>query len=305
MKKKMLLAALLAAAMLLLCACQAATAYDYANREKYTSGGASITAELKNLEIDWVEGGVTVAYAKTNEITIAETARRALKENEKLCWWLDGDTLRIRYAQAGEWRFENLNKQLTVTLPEGTALKKADISAVSADICARPFYAETMNFSAVSGRINIECAASALTASSTSGDITLSAAANEITLNSTSGKIDAAVEHAVRLKMDTISGKLQAQLGEVKQAELNATSGNIIAAAKKPVDDLKIGTVSGPVNLTWPQSADVSAQLSTVSGQVSAPAWGRDGSRYTYGSGAAKVNISTVSGNITVIEGQE
>ena len=153
------------------------------------TGGTVITGTVDSLEIDWIDGGVTVAYHKENTVEISETAKKTLSDAEKLHWWLDGTTLHIKYARSETMITGNPQKALTVTLPESadSPLKSVEIAAVSGSIRCVPLYAERVKLSAVSGSINAECAADTLNASTVSGKITLNASANEIRLSATSG----------------------------------------------------------------------------------------------------------------------
>lgn len=74
---------------------------NYANAEKYTAGGTEINGAVKNVQIDWVDGEVNIAYHAKSTVEIAETASKAISKDEALRWWLDGDTLRIQFGKSG------------------------------------------------------------------------------------------------------------------------------------------------------------------------------------------------------------
>ena len=305
--KKVFLFALLSALTLSLCACGSTVFYSYADASRYTAGGTVITGPADSLEIDWIDGSVTVAYHGENTVEISETARKNLSDAEKLQWWLDGTALHIKYARSETSVSGNPQKNLTVTLPEsaGTPLKSVEIAAVSAAVRCRPLYAETTCLSTVSGSIDVECAADVLSVSAISGKITLTASANEIKLSSTSGAIDADVGHAETLNISGASGSIRLNATEIKKAEINSVSGSVEAALKK-TESLNVSTVSGSVRLSLPKDQGFAADFSTVSGSlnnnVSAQ---RTGNRCVLGDGSANISVSTVSGSFTLAAYQE
>ncbi len=299
--KKVFLCALLLVLTFSLCAC-GSISYSYANASRYAAGGTVITGAVDSLEIDWIDGSVTVAYHKENTMEISETAKRNLSDAEKLHWWLDGTTLRVKYARSETTITGNPQKKLTVTLPESadSPLKSVEIVTVSGSIRCMPLYAETVKLSSVSGSINAECAADDLNASTVSGKITLNASANEIRLSATSGAVEADIGHAKTLDISGTSGKIRVNATEIKKAEIDSVSGAVEAAFQK-TEMLKIGTVSGAVRLSLPKDMGFTADFSTVSGSLNnAISAVRTGNRCVLGDGSAAINVSTVSGGLTL-----
>ena len=304
--KKFFLCALLLALTLTLCAC-ASISYSYTDASRYTAGGTVITNPVDSLEIDWIDGSVTVAYHKENTVEISETAKRTLSDAEKLHWWLDGTTLRIKYARSETMITGNPQKALTVTLPESanTPLQSVEIASVSGSVHCVPLYAESVKLSAVSGSINAECAADELKVSSISGKITLTASANDISLSTTSGSMEAEIGHAETLDISGTSGKIRLNATEIKKAEIHSVSGAVEAAFQK-TEMLKIGTVSGAVRLSLPKDMGFTADFSTVSGSLNnAISAQRTGNRCVQGDGSALIDVSTVSGGLTLSAYQE
>ena len=62
-----------------------------------------------------------------------ESAKRALSDDEKLQWWVDGDTLRVQFTRPGI-RWNMPEKELTITLPESIRLLQANIGTTSGEI---------------------------------------------------------------------------------------------------------------------------------------------------------------------------
>ncbi len=305
--KKFCLFALLLALTLTLCACGVTVSYTYPDAGRYTPGGTKITGNVENLEIDWIDGSVTVAYHKENTVEITETASKTLSDAEKLHWWLDGVTLHIKYAGNDIKLMNNLKKNLTVTLPEGkeTPLKTVSVSAVSAAIRCTPLYAESVSLSTVSGSVSAECAASVLKASTISGKIALTASANEISLNTTSGATEAEIGHAETMELSGVSGPIQLNATEIKKAEIQSISGSVTVSMQK-TESLRVSTVSGSVRLHLPREMGFTADYSTVSGSLNNDlSAARTGNRCVLGDGRAEIDVSTVSGSLTLAAYQE
>lgn len=300
--KKLCLLTLLLALTVTLCACGSTVSYSYADAGRYTAGGTAISGTVDSLDIDWIDGSVTIAYHQANTVEIAETAKKNLSDAEKLHWWLDGTTLRVKYAKSDVRVSGNLQKSLTVTLPENmnAPMKSVEIAAVSASVHCRPLYAETAALTAVSGRIDAECAANVLNASTVSGKITITASANKIILSSISGAVEADVGHAEKADISGTSGAVRLTAVEIKQLKIDSVSGSVDAALQK-TEGVEASTVSGAVRLSLPKDLGFTADFSTVSGslknEISAE---RTGNRCVQGDGRVTISVSTVSGGLTL-----
>ena len=179
-----------------------AAGIEYANADKYTIGDTTVTGRVENLFVDWTSGEVNIEYHAGEEIFISETANKALAEDDKLRWWLDGTTLRIRYAKSGLRLSFNLEKKLTVSLPEGTVLNSADLSTTSGDLKIPALAADEIRLGSTSGNIfAVTSGAKKLTASSTSGDVNVEQSTDTDTadLGSTSGSIACKLGHVKTL----------------------------------------------------------------------------------------------------------
>lgn len=316
--KQIALIALLAALALALCACGADYCYDHA--ERYTAGDAAVSEPVRSLEIDWIDGSVTVLYGEGEEVILAETSENQLEQRDLLRWWLDGDTLRIRYEKEGFRLHWNLQKTLTVTLPEGAALENVSLAVTSGKLIVPALTADTLALSATSGRMDVEAAASRITAGATSGDIALriSGNADEITagatsgsirleapagcgavhVSTTSGSIRAAVKETEDFTAASTSGGIEAVLGRAKAVKIGSTSGRIDVKAAA-FDSLKIGATSGAVTVALPAELGFTARLNRTSGGLDYDLpLVKQGDIYVCGDGSASVEIGTTSGSI-------
>ena len=299
-----------------------AAGMEYANANQYTVGGTTVTGPVENLYVDWTSGQVNIEYHAGEGIIVTETANRPLADDDKLRWWLDGTTLRIRYAKSGFRISFNLEKQLTVSLPEGTVLKSADLGTTSGDLNIPALAAEKIRLDSTSGSINAVTAAKTLTASSTSGNVTVRqdsgietadlrstsgsisadlTSAKGVTADSTSGAIRLAVSgSAENVKLRSTSGSIYPKIAAVTAAEFSSTSGGV-SGAMAAFDDLKIWTTSGNVFMDLPGEPGFTCKIDTASGAFSSGvALTKNGDVYTCGDAKARCVIDTSSGDIFI-----
>ena len=298
------------------------TGLNLANADQYTAGDTNLSSPVENLDIDWTSGKVNIEYHAGSGVSVSETANREMSGDEKLRWWLDGSTLRVRYCKSGLNIRINLTKTLTISLPEGTVLKKADIDVTSADVDVPKLDADEVRFDSTSGNINAEISTKKLDASSTSGDMVIrqNGAINNAVLGSTSGNISFYAPSAETVDMKSTSGGLGITVsGNVQKLHLNSTSGTILAdlvsADKAEFDstsgnmdvtlqsfqNLDLDATSGNITLKLPNAPgftlDLDAKPRNFSNSLSME---KDGSKYTYGDGSARLRIETTSGEIRI-----
>ncbi len=299
------------------------TGFGYASADKYTIGDTEITSPVENLEIEWISGRVNIEYHDGSGVSVSEVAGRTTSEDEKLRWWLDGATLRIRFARPQLSVFNNLQKTLTVSLPRGVFLKTADINTTSADISAPSMLADEIKFDTISGDVNAVITAKKLSASSTSGDLdvrqytdiktaSLSStsgsvsftvdSADTISVESTSGDISVTVSGTVgNLNLDSTSGSIKPDIAGAEKAKFSSTSGDITATLAS-FTDLNADTTSGDVSLKLPETngfiLDLDASPKKL--RTTLPMAVKGEGKYVFGDGSASLRVSTTSGGIRI-----
>lgn len=299
------------------------SAFSYANAEKYTAGDTVITSPVEALDVNWTEGFVKIEYHAGSDIRVSETSPKQLSDDNRLHWWLDGTTLRIQYAKAGINLAWNLQKTLTVSLPEGTVLKSAGIKATSADMTVSGLVAEEVLLISTSGNITASTVTPTLAVITTSGDqnIRQDSVIDTVALGSTSGNIACTLDVAGSVKIestsggigltvtdaaDTVqmgstSGNVYPSLASVNKADFSSTSGTITAVIGA-FSDLKINSTSGNVTATLPGTPGFTGSISSVSGSFSSDLQlAKNGKTYTCGDGSGTVSIGTTSGDIRIL----
>ena len=202
----------------------------YENADEYTQGETDLSGSVKNLDIHWISGKIRIAYHNDNAVLLRETSKKSISSDMEMRWWLDGDTLRVQYAKSGV-RFYgfgslNLQKELTVTLPESISLNDVSINSTSADIEIPSLKADAVKLAATSGN-------------------------SQLTLLSSEDT-----------EIGSTSGEIKIELGMLKSLKVNATSGNVTASLpEQPGFTANVHTTSGDVHYTLPMSSESSTYV--------------------------------------------
>lgn len=262
------------------------TSFYYPDSEKYTAGGAEISSEISAVEIEWISGGVNVKYHEENTVKFSETANRSLTEANTLHYYVDGSTLRIKFAQSGRINFGTLSKTLDVFLPQDLSLSGLEIKTVSADISADGISSRNLNAESVSGRIGLlNCTIS-----------------NNADLESVSGDIElTSPENIHILEAEAVSGSITVNIPGTDSFDISTVSANIkITSAEAPLNGAAKST-SGDIKIYLPENSQFEIDVHTVSGDFNSVfALTSEGNRYTCGAGANKYSAETVSGDISL-----
>lgn len=264
------------------------SSYHYDDAGKYSMGGETLSmasAAVSRLEIDWISGEVEIIYHPEETIIFSETANQELDENMTMRYWVDGNTLRIKFAKAGDWKFNNIQKSLTVYLPEKLTLNELEIDTTSAGVIAQGIRAMNVEIDTVSGGI----------------DISEAVVSDSFSADTTSGQVAVMfAEPLSELEIGTVSGGVQVSVSKLTEFDIDSTSGAINLSAESAPKSGEISTVSGSVELILPETAEFRAGISTVSGQIESEIpLNKDGKYYICGSGACRYEIDTTSGNIS------
>jgi len=280
--------------------------FSYANADKYTAGEAEVSGDIRNLEVNWTSGKVTITYHAEDTVTLKESANGTLSDDQKLRWWLDGDTLRVQYAKSNISIGWNKQKELTVTLPESMRLQRADIGTTSADLYAPTLKAEKVTLGSTSGDITAETDAKTVDAGATSGSIRLklTADADSVKTGTTSGSVFLEAGKARKIDAGSTSGGIEIRAEEAGEVKIGCTSGTVRVNLRKP-EKLHVSTTSGSITAGLSAEPGFTASVSTVSGSVNCGlAAAKNGDRYVCGDGSAAVELGSVSGSITIREAE-
>lgn len=265
------------------------TGIVYADADRYTAGGASLDG-VTHIEIEWLNGHVTLATHTGNTVSFSETANRELDEHTMLHYYLEGTTLHIKYCESGLRTLSQVTKYLTVQIPASLALGDVTVSAVSAGVRVEDITIDRVEVSTVSGGIYFgNTVVRRVKCESVSGDV--------------EGNLPPVGVDAV--SVSSVSGNLRFS-ADVRDFSAETTSGDVSLSAKLAPSVLSIESISGNVTLLLPENLSAILRFDSVSGSASSgiPHTVRD-RKMIFGSGDGEYDVETVSGNLRIdkIEG--
>lgn len=132
----------------------------FENDSSYTEVNTSAefdTANILELDIDWIDGSVNIQYYDGEKIYIEENG----SHSRPMCYKIDGTTLKIdEYRNKNKLGINNASKDLTVKLPLTYKADEIDISVVAANVYANELNIGKLDFETVSGNGDFEFAVS-------------------------------------------------------------------------------------------------------------------------------------------------
>ena len=291
---------------------------SYPDGEMFTPGEIEISEPVRNLDIGWLSGDIHIAYHSNPTVTVTERSEQEISEKDRMHWRLDGDTLRVRYAESGTRTSLALEKELTITLPEGTALDTALFESTSGNLVIPSLRAGKITANVKSGDIDASVAAKRMTVLSVSGNVRLQLEekADDLSVVSASGDVRVEGIDAERIQISTASGDIDTTMKTIADFDAKAASGNVhailehadrsnIKAASGDVEmkiaefeALDVNVTSGNVHLFLPEEYGFTTEMKTVLGSI------KNEMPQSENSGDPEnrwqVNIKTVLGKITV-----
>lgn len=230
------------------------------------SEGSVSAEEIKNLEINWVSGDVTIVRADVTDISFREDA--GLKEKDQMVWSQKGDKLVIHSSRYKVQLGTSKSKDLVITIPMDYNINNLTISTVSANFSADSLTANTVSINAVSG----EC---------------------DFSGNNTFGDMN----------VDTVSGDVTFN-GILRELTCEGVSANFRGFFTETPNSIQVDGVSGNIDITLPADAGFTAELDTLNGHFNSDfSTTSSGDRYICGNGQCTIEIDGVSGDINIRKG--
>lgn len=296
-------------------------AYSYQNANKYTAGDAVIKKPVANLDVDWINGKVSIEYHSSNTVELQETSKKKISDDMKLRWWLDGDTLRVRFSKPGFRQLNVLEKELTITLPEDSVFGEVSIAATSGDLQIPSLRTDSLKMDVTSGDIRAASEAKTAEVEATSGDLDLrfggktkeikartlsgtieikAGTVDRLSADSGSGEIEVKAKSIGEFAASSTSGDISAEIDRVKRAAVSTTSGEVKVGFEK-FDALTVSATSGDVRADLSEKPGFTAKLKVTSGEIEYKLpLAKKGNSLVCGDGSGELNISTTSGDITL-----
>ncbi len=273
-------------------------------KNDYAADGAYTVSmkELKELNIDWISGSVTVELTDEEAVRFVEKAEKNIQEKDALRFGESNGTLRIQACKKG-YVGKLPEKDLTVYLPRSLAkgLKECEIDTVSAAVTAGDLQLDELEIDTVSGRVKLtNMDAEEAQVDSVSGAISLlDCRIDALKTDSVSGsaKVTGSVK---KVKSSSVSGAFELTLEDCREIRLSTMSGAVTLDLKTAPKELKIETTSGKTRLTLPQDAACVIDLDAMSGKLYLNDEAVSAKTLTLGDGGPSYDIDSMSGSVYV-----
>ena len=220
----------------------------------YVMGGATLAAsDVNELNIDWVNGTVTIEVYDGTEVAISETSEDALTDSTTMHYYLESDgTLNIRFGIPGmKSQGENLpDKNLLVRVPRTLRLDEVEMNGLGQSVQMDSVRCSTLEMNSVSRQIDLnECEIDDIEVNSVSTNVqaTFSKMPEDIELNNVSGSTVLYVpeDAGITLEWNGVVANFQSELPVVRKGkkkiigngacdiECNSVSGKLAIKVKK------------------------------------------------------------------------
>ena len=255
----------------------------------WESGNAVIEDAVSAVCIDWSAGDIDVICGEGSSLLIEESSEKEIPEEERLCWYLSGSTLYIKYSSVKSFFHfgKSLNKHLTVTLPEDGRLEKLEIDSSAGDVntAVSAEYLE-MDCSAGDAVIRTEDPVKTMDLDFSAGDISLEAGEIEkLEIDSSAGGVEFSAAGIGSMDIDVSAGSVKGELTSFDSGEIDISAGSL---------ELKL-----PSDANFTMKADISA--GSLNSDIP---FQKQGKTYIFGEGKAKLDIDISAGNVNILEKQ-
>ena len=233
-----------------------------------SEGGSFYGDDIRNLNIEWAAGNISIESADTDYITFSEEGRINAK-TDQMIWEQHGNTLTIRYSEPtvkiGVFSSSPV-KNLTIIVPEDWSCDQLDLEAASADLQIQELEANKVEISTASGNCDlINCMIS-------------------------------------DLDVDTASGSVH-YTGWLDTLDCDAASAGFEGIFTNTPSKIAMDSVSGDLDLTFPEGCGFRVNMDALSGEFYSDLNVQyDGSRYTYGDQKCIIEFDGVSGSVQIRE---
>ena len=290
----------LATAAVLLAAAPLAEAAQ--NLSKRATVAADATIDVSN-----VEGRVDVTAWDRNEVELTAMLE---SDEDTLEFEATEQQVRIKVVRPDGHFGGSDEAILTLKIPKGARISA---ETVSADITVAGVLGE-QRLGTVSGEVRTQAYDARVKLSTVSGDGTISGTGGKaaVSVESVSGLIAAS---GIRGGFDgkVVSGGLTINLAAAERLNARSISGDIDARVElMPTARVEMETVSGTIGLTMKPPVHAEFDVESFSGDIDScfGSQARDKNRYgpgselsfTQGIGGARVNINSLSGDITICD---
>ena len=228
-------------------------------------GAAQFSADLQEIEIDWVSGSIRLLPANVSSIQVSESGKDTSKY-PMICKQ-DSQTLKIEYCTSttfGDLKNLKFSKDLTILVPMDWSGRVVKVDAASAKLSVQDLTIQEVEIDTASGSSQFD----------------------NCTINS--------------LDIDTASGDVYFE-GSLNKLDCDSASAGVQAVLSNVPYEIDMDTASGYLELFLPEDAGFSVKMDTMSGKFdSTLTYTEKSGRFVRGNGACSIDMSSMSGGVTI-----
>lgn len=240
------------------------------------SSGFSLDArQIREIDIEWVAGTITIQPGDVDGIEISESEPSDPKY--AMVWNQNNDKLTIRFSEDTTLDFnfgltlnDVVSKDLTILVPTGWKCSSLEVAAASAALTVKNLAIDEVDFDGASGICEFE--------------------------NCTIEELD----------IDTASGDIHFT-GSLDVLDCDAASASFIAVFDNVPSRLSMDSMSGDLDITLHEGVGFSVSMDGLSTDFRSEfgySQGKDGSYYR-GNGECKITMDAMSGDVYIRENKE
>ncbi len=225
-------------------------------------------SKVKDLDILWVAGNITVQPGDVEDIVFSESGVR--DDRYLMVWKQTGSKLTIQFCKTSTTSInldDSLSKDLTITVPQDWICNSLDIDAAAAnvDVC----------------------------------DLTI----RDVDIDGASGECDFRNCDVGTIDLDTASGDVKFY-GSLQELDCDAASASFYAELTNVPTRIDMDSMSGDMDITLPADSGFSVSMDAMSGDFSSDfeTTIRNGS-YVHGDGACRIDFDGMSGDLNIRKG--
>lgn len=234
------------------------------NTGTLASAGSVSAEEIRDIEIEWAAGTITVEPGDVTEITFSETA--GLAEKDQMIWSQKGDTLVIQFCKTRVYFGISIEapKDLKIIVPKDWICGELEIDAASAEVQIKGISIDTVDFDGASGVCEF---------------------------------INCDVNH---LDIDTASGDIY-YTGTLIELDCDAASASCSLNLTNCPKRIDADMASGDLRITLPEDCGFTVNLDALSGDFTSDySTTISNGKHIYGDGSCTINVSALSGDVMI-----
>lgn len=229
----------------------------------------NFTAGIQNIEIEWVAGSITF-QKDPGAIDISVLEYSPVDSEHRMVCKQSGQTLKIKYSEEDFGPISlDISKDLVITVPANWTCNTLEIDAAASEVVMENLTIEEFDFDGASGECRM-----------TDCDI---------------GELD----------IDTASGNVHFS-GTLNTLDCDAASADCTIEVTNIPRSIELDGMSGDLELVLPTDAGFICKLDTMCGSFDSDfTFKVHGDTYVCGSGDCKINVSAMSGDVSIHKGIE